>query len=198
MKLSIEQKEKFQQKIICWYKSYGRDFPWRNTSDPYKILIAEFLLQKTNVRKVQSVYQEIITRYPTVYHLSSASNAEIVNIIHQLGFLNRAERLVNLSKIIVKEYSGNIPGNYDILLSFCGIGSYIATAILVFAYEERRVVVDTNVIKVLQKELGYVSSNKRPRTDKKLWDFAQSLAPQRKIKEFNWGLLDYGATIKKC
>lgn len=195
MKLSREKKIKFQHKIICWYESFGRDFLWRNTSDPYMILIAEILLQKTNVRKVEPIYLDILTKYPSVNCMAKAHIEELANIIRPLGLLNRAERLINLSKIIVQDYSGVIPSDYQTLLSFCGIGPYISTALLVFAYEKQRVVVDTNVIKVLHKELKFISSSPRPRTDKSLWEFAQSLAPENNIKEFNWGLLDYGATL---
>ena len=195
MKLSRDQKIQFQQKIINWYKSYGRDFPWRKTSDPYKILIAEFLLQKTHVRKVEDVYTCLLSKYPSIEHLAISDVVEVLDIIKSLGFYNRAERLTKIAKEISGTYSGHIPNEYETLLGFRGIGKYIATAVMVFAFEDKRVIVDTNVIKVFKYELGYSSEKKRPRTDDNLWVFTQTLAPEKEIREFNWGLLDYGAQL---
>lgn len=196
MNLSTKQVEEFQVKILSWYKNNGRDFPWRNTSDPYKILVSEFLLQKTHVRKVEEVYSRLITQYPSINDLAIAQVDNVKLIIKPLGFVNRAERLINISKQLKKENNSQIPQNYDALIHFNGVGKYIATAVLIFAFEEKRVIVDTNVIKLFFLEFGYKSDNKRPRMDNILWDFAQSLCPNEQVKEFNWGLLDYGATIK--
>jgi A/G-specific adenine glycosylase len=195
MRLSGKEIQRFQEKMLSWYQSNGRDFPWRRTDDPYKILVSEILLQKTHVRNVEKVYWQIVKAYPNIYALKDAQPEELVELIRPLGFLNRAERLLSLSKTIVDSYNGKIPAEYKTLLSFKGIGEYIATAIMVFAFNEKRVVVDTNVIKILEHEFGYHSDKSRPRTDKNLWDFAQTLAPDFNIKEFNWALLDYAVIL---
>lgn len=186
----------FQEKIIRWYNNNGREFPWRNSKDPYKILVSEFLLQKTHVRKVEDIYILFIQKYPTVEKLAEAKLKDVREIIAPLGFLNRAERLINIAEKITTNYDKEIPANLEILLKFKGIGRYIATAIMIFAFGEKHVIVDTNVIKVLECEFGYYSNKKRPRTDSELWIFAQTLAPENKIREFNWGLLDYGSHLK--
>ena len=191
-----EQVKSFQCKIIGWYEKYGRVFPWRTTRDPYKVMISEILLQKTHVRKVPEIFIKFIDQFPSITELSEAKIQNVIEIIRPLGFLNRADRLIEIAKCIKLNYQGIIPNDFKILKSFKGIGNYIATAILIFAYEKKMVVVDTNVIKVLRKELDFISKHKRPRNDKILWDFANTLAPEDKIKEFNWGLLDYGATLK--
>ena len=193
-KLKVVQ---FQERMLEWYKENGRQFPWRTTADPYKILIAEFLLQKTHVRKVEDIYLKVIKDYPDIVSLSKANKKELEHIIKPLGFINRAERLINASRQIVSDFQGNIPNDYEYLLSIKGIGNYIASSILIFAFGERRVVLDTNVIKILSSEFQITSENKRPHTDKKLWEVAQELVPENNIKEFNWALLDYGATLNK-
>jgi len=196
MKLEDNRIKEFQEKMLSWYKKNGRKYPWRNTSDPYKIMIAEFLLQKTHVRKVEEVYLKIIKEYPTIERLAMGEQVELEDIIRPLGFLNRAERLISAAKIIVEEHDSNVPDDFDKLLKIKGIGRYIASAILIFAYDNKKVVVDTNVIRILENEFDIKSERKRPRTDIDLWNTAQHLAPDKFIKEFNWALLDYGAVIQ--
>lgn len=195
MKLKDEEIKEFQKKMLTWYKENGRNFPWRDTSDPYKIMVAEFLLQKTHVRKVEEVYLKIIHKYPSINLLAKANQFDLEEIIRPLGFLNRAERLINAAKIVETEYGGIVPDDFNKLLEIKGIGHYIATAILIFAYGDKKVVIDTNVIRILDSELEIKSNKKRPRTDKALWNTAQNLAPDKYIKEFNWALIDYGAII---
>lgn len=187
----------FQDKLLRWYETNGRNFLWRNTSDPYKILIAEFLLQKTNVRMVEDVYKKIINQYPDIYSLSQANLNDLEKMIEPLGFLNRAERLIKAAKKIEVQYNGKIPNDKEKLKAIKGIGDYIATSILVFAFGKKGVVVDTNVIRILDIELGITSEKSRPRTDRDLWAVAQTLAPEKDIKKFNWALLDYGAYLDK-
>jgi A/G-specific adenine glycosylase len=196
MKLSQTELKDFQETIFNYYRNYGRDFPWRNTTDPYKILVSEFLLQKTHVRKVEEIFVEFIKRYPSTTQLANAEINEVKEIIQPLGFLNRASRMIQTAKKINIEFDKRVPEELEALMAFHGIGRYIAAAVMVFAFEKIFVVVDTNVIKVLEHALGYSSNKKRPRTDKALWDYAQTLAPENDIKAFNWGLLDYGANLK--
>jgi A/G-specific adenine glycosylase len=189
--------KEFQLFLLDWFSSNGRDFPWRHTTDPYKILVSEILLQKTHVRVVVDIYQEFIQHYKDTKTLSRASISDVENIIRPLGFLNRAERLVGIAKKIEADFSGSVPDIYETLLEFKGVGSYIATAVMIFAFDDERVVVDTNVLRVFEKHFGIVSTKKRPRNDQDIWNFAQTLAPKRKIKQFNWALLDYGADLPK-
>jgi A/G-specific adenine glycosylase len=195
MEISKVRILEFQNLMLDWYSNNGRDFPWRNTKDPYKILVSEFLLQKTHVRKVEDVYTEFLIQFPTIPDLAKSNINEVKDVIKPIGLLYRADRLIQLAKTIVYKYEGKIPQDYKALIGINGIGNYIANAILIFAFNEKRVIVDTNVIKVLESEFGYKSQKRRPRTDKMLWEFAQSLAPSHHIREFNWALLDFGATI---
>lgn len=181
--------------MLSWYDKHGRSFPWRETTNPYKILIAEFLLQKTHVRKVEEVYLEILSKYPDLSYMADAGVNDLAKIIQPLGFINRAERLIALAKKVQVEHGGKIPQDLDTLLSFKGVGLYIATAILVFAFGEKRVVVDTNVLKMLRDEFGIESQLSRPRTDKRVWQLAQELVPKKRVKEFNWALLDYPSQV---
>lgn len=195
MKLDDKEIFAFQEKMLGWFRENYRSFPWRETTEPYAILVSEFLLQKTHVRKVVEIYPLVIKKYPTLQYLAEGEIQDLEKIIQPLGFLYRAERMIKMAKYFVKEKEGIIPDNFDSLVAIKGIGWYIATALLVFAFEQKRVIVDTNVIKVIKLEFGYISDNPRPRTDKALWKFCQDLAPDNHIREFNWALLDYGADV---
>lgn len=196
MNLSGDEIKVFQSKMLTWYFENGRDFPWRRSNDPYKILVAEILLQKTNVRKVVEVYESILEKCPTIFDLGAVSLIELISIIRPIGLSYRAERLIKIADIIIKQFNGIIPNNYEELIKLKGIGNYIANAILIFAFNQKRVLVDTNVIFVIEHELGIRSKKNRARTDRILISFIQLLAPESNIKEFNWALLDYGTFLK--
>jgi A/G-specific adenine glycosylase len=188
-------KRRFQLFMLRWYRDHGRDFPWRRSRDPYEILVAEFLLQKTHVRKVPEVYEALLDRCPRVEDLAEVSHLHLLDIIRPLGFGNRARRLIDSAQMICERHRGSIPSEYDLLLTMPGVGPYIATAVCVFAFGQRRVVVDTNVIRVLDVFFDFRSEKPRPRTDRDVWRFADSLAPRSGIREFNWGILDYSAEV---
>ena len=188
---------KFQSSILRWYISNGRRFPWRNTNEPFKILVAEFLLQKTDVKKVKPVYEEFIRRWATPQSLSKARISSISTIIQPLGLRYKAARLKLTAKTIVEESGGKVPKAEDKLLDLPGVGRYTASAVECFAFNKPKAVLDTNVIRILSRVLGIQSDKRRPRDDIGLWSLAQMLVPNDNAKEYNWGLLDYGALVCK-
>lgn len=157
--------ENFWNGIITWYFKHGRDYPWRKTADPFHILIAEFLLQQTHVRKVQEVYYEFISKYPTPKDLAEADLSEIESIIQPLGLKYRAERLKNCAEIICFKFNGAVPKCSELLKELPGVGSYICDAVLCYAFGFRTVPIDTNVIRVFCRYFGFRSDKPRPRTD---------------------------------
>lgn len=189
--------KEFQTSLLNWYRQNGRHLPWRDTNDPYKIIVAEFLLQKTDVEKAKVVYEEFIFRWPTVHLLSKEAVPSISNVIQPLGLRYRATRLKSTAKAVVKKFGGKIPEAREKLLELPGVGRYIASAVECFAYNKPRAVLDTNIIRILNRVFGIKSDKNRPREDSRLWNLAQTLVPSNNAKEYNWGLLDYGALICK-
>lgn len=187
--------KRFQKVIFNWYKQNKRYLPWRNTSDPYKILIAEFLLQKTDVEKVKAVYEQFINHWPTIQLLCEANIHAIAEVIQPLGLKYKATRLKSVASIIVDKFNGNIPQTTKMLLELPGVGRYIASTIECFAYNKPTAILDTNVIRILTRVLGVSSQKQRPRDDTHLWDLADELLPHKNIKDYNWALLDYGSLI---
>lgn len=189
--------EEFQTVALNWYRQNGRHLLWRDTNDSYKIMVAEFLLQRTDVEKVKVVYKEFILRWPTVQLLSKEEVSSISKVIQPLGLRYKATRLKSTAKAVVKKFGGKIPETEEKLLQLPGIGRYIASAVECFAYNKPKAVLDTNIIRILDRVWGIHSEKDRPRDDARLWDTAQALVPHNNAREYNWALLDFGALVCK-
>jgi A/G-specific adenine glycosylase len=185
----------FWENIICWYEKNKRKFPWRNTDNAFHVLIAEILLQQTNVRKVTPVYKEIINRYSKPSKMSEADLKDLEELIKPLGLLYRAERLIKISKIITDKYNGLIPEDKADLKFLPGVGEYIADAVLCYGYNENTVPVDTNVIRLFTRYYSIKSDNVRKRTDKKLIKEIESKYKVKNFKKANLAVLDFSSKI---
>jgi len=185
----------FRELVLNWWSKEGRhSLPWRSSIDPYQILVAEFLLQKTNAEKVIPVYSEIVSEFPNIFCLADTSADELRQILKPLGLYYRATRLKIAAQTIVDKHNGHIPNTLEQLNELTGVGDYISNAILCFAYRQPRALVDTNSARVLGRSLG-IPIAKRPRTDKALWLFANSLVPVDSPREYNWALIDFAHLV---
>ncbi len=191
------KKEEFVQKLLAWHAENKRDFSWRRTANPFHILIAEIMLQKTDVKKVSDVYDKFIQKYPTPQALASAELVELRKELALLGIHRRAERLKKTAEKIVSEHGAEVPSEKQELLKLPGVGEYIANAVLCFAFGKDVPIVDTNVIRLLERVFGIKSSKARPRTDRKIWEFAAQLVPKGRCREYNQALLDFAASVCK-
>ncbi|MEA2033618.1 MAG: hypothetical protein U9N41_08565 [Euryarchaeota archaeon] len=188
---------KFQESVIQWYKKYGRhELPWRKTKDPFLILVAEVLLRQTGAWKAENVYEKIVKQFGTIRELSIGDVTELKKLITPLGLHHRAELLITISKEIVNRFDGRIPPSYNELVGIKGIGQYIANSILCFGYNLRVPIVDESVKRVMSRCAGY-RSKKKAYADTDLWVLVSSYLPKRNYVEFNYGLLDIGATFCK-
>jgi A/G-specific adenine glycosylase len=179
-----------------WFTGNKRDFPWRHTEEPYEILIAELLLQRTRAENVVDVYNEFLKEYPSICDLSKANIERIQEIIAPLGLKKRADFIKNISVRIIRDYEGYIPHSKEELLDIKGIGYYIAYAILCFAYGEKVAVVDWNVARVIGRIWNYKVKSS-PHSNKKFISFAQELLPETDPKKYNWSVLDFASLVCK-
>ena len=193
-----EKSSFFSKRILNYWSSSRRDFPWRNTSEPYFILITEILLRKTTAKQVKSVFNQFFQKYPSFDSLGDANPAELHSILTPLGMENkRTKELIKLSKIVIKDYNGKVPQECDKLLNIYGVGKYTSSAVRCLSYHINEAMVDTNVIRVIQRFFSYESNLKRVRDDPKLWKFVKEIIPTGKCKEFNLGLIDFASAICK-
>lgn len=191
----MKKPAQFTKNLLKWFETNQRRFPWRETANPYNILIAEVLLRKTDAKKVLSIYDTFIEKYPNCTKLAS-SGAELQNLLRPIGlYRKKAKDFVIMASIIETKYCRQIPESKDLLLKLPGVGNYIANAVLCFAFRQPYPLVDTNVIRVVTRVFSITAKTKRARTDAALWQFMEKMLPRDKCREFNLSIIDLGALI---
>ena len=185
----------FRRKLLGWYDRHGRALPWRETSDPYHILVSEIMLQQTQVDRVLPKYHEWLNKYPSLEALAEAPETDVARTWYPLGYNIRPKRLQAIAREAVANYGGKLPSDEATLLSFKGIGAYTAGAIRSFAFRERAAILDTNVARVLFRVFIGKGVPKAHATKKTLWRISAALVPQRRAFDFNQALMDFGATL---
>ncbi len=185
----------FRRKLLGWYDRHGRALPWRETSDPYHILVSEIMLQQTQVDRVLPKYHEWLNKYPSLEALADAPETDVARTWYPLGYNIRPKRLQAIAREAVANYGGKLPSDEATLLSFKGIGAYTAGAIRSFAFRERAAILDTNVARVLFRVFIGKGVPKAHATKKTLWRISAALVPQRRAFDFNQALMDFGATL---
>jgi A/G-specific adenine glycosylase len=185
----------FRRKLLEWYDLNGRTLPWRETSDPYHILVSEIMLQQTQVDRVLPKYHEWLDRYPSFEALAEAPEKDVTNTWYPLGYNIRPKRLQAIAREAVANYGGKLPSDEATLLSFKGIGAYTAGAIRSFAFRQRAAILDTNVARVLFRVFIGRGLPKAHATKRQLWNISASLVPNRRAFDFNQALMDFGAML---
>ena len=142
-------RRRFRRALLSWYRAHGRKLPWRETADPYHILVSEMMLQQTQVDRVLPKYEEWLAKYPSLDALAAAPEADVTATWYPLGYNIRPKRLQTIAREAVSRYGGQLPADEETLLSFKGIGAYTAGAIRSFAFRQRAAILDTNVARVL-------------------------------------------------
>jgi len=163
------------QKLLRWYRTYGRDLPWRKTRDPYRILVSEIMLQQTQVSRVLLFYSHWLKRFPSWQTLAKATNAQVIRAWAGLGYNRRALLLRNIAKEVVQK---GLPKTVHAWQSIKGIGFYTASAICAFALKQRTLPIDTNIRRVLGRMLlGILYPTLR--TDTKIVQHIDLVLPKR-------------------
>lgn len=185
----------FRRGLLRWFRRHGRDLPWRQTRDPYRIVVSEFMLQQTQVRRVEGYFHRFLGQYPTIEALAAASAGAVRESWEGLGYYRRAANLHRLAQAVVREHGGVVPSDPVVLRQLPGVGRYTAGAVASFAYERRTPAVDTNVARVIRRafhpRLGTRASERR------LWNTAERLLPRRgpTAWAFNQAIMELGALV---
>lgn len=148
-----DPREYFRHHIASWFTEYGRRYPWRDTANPYHILVAERMLHRTRSNQVADTYYRFLDRFPTVQSLAAASSEDVTSILATLGLTWRFETFIPMARMIVESFEGPIPTAREDLLKLPGVGLYTADAVLAFAFQRLIAVVDTNTIRVAGRYL---------------------------------------------
>ena len=190
IKVPRRQKERFRLKILDWYKKNKRDLPWRKTTDPYKILVSEIMLQQTQVDRVIPKYLAWIKHFPNLKTLAKASTKDLLQYWSGLGYNSRALRLQKLAQEVIKNHNGKLPEDENVLIKLPGIGPYTARSVLIFAHNKNMGTVDTNIRRIFIHEFKLDESFK----DQNLLEFAHDITPKNQSCDWHNALMDYGAT----
>lgn len=179
-----------------WYRANGRRYPWRESRDPYHILVAEFLLRKTQVYRVLPVYSAFISKYPSLYELARAEPSDVQNLTAPLGLPQRGSQMVEMARALAAG-DGNIDSG-ECLLKFKGIGRYIANAIECLSFGKPAPLIDGAVGRLLIRVFG-LTKTKPAYADEKLWNLAQKIlyASSENYKEVSLGMIDVSAVFCK-
>ncbi|MFB6294017.1 MAG: A/G-specific adenine glycosylase, partial [Halonotius sp.] len=146
-------REDVRTALIEWYEADHRAYPWRETDEPYPILVSEIMSQQTQLDRVVDAWDDFLDRWPTVDDLAAAPRGDVVSFWsgHSLGYNNRAKYLHEAATQIVDDYNGEFPDSPAELQELMGVGPYTANAVASFAFNNGDAVVDTNVKRVLYR-----------------------------------------------
>jgi len=177
-----------QQALIQWYEQDHRDYPWRETDDPYEILVSEVMSQQTQLDRVVSAWTDFLDRWPTVAELAAADRGDVVGFWtdHSLGYNNRAKYLHEAAGQVRDEFDGEWPRDPDGLSELMGVGPYTANAVASFAFNNGNAVVDTNVKRVLYRAFDV------PDDDAEFEETAQALMPEGESEVWNNAIMELG------
>jgi A/G-specific adenine glycosylase len=182
----------FRRRLLAWDRENRRSFPWRETDDPWRVLVAEVLLQRSRGKTVAKVYEELFRRWPDAATLSRAQERSIVSVIRPLGLVRRATSIREMAREIVE--LGGVPSTFEGLTALPGVGRYAANATLAVAFAKHAPVVDGVTARVYRRYLA-LPSDLPPTADAQLWTEVERATPGRGMREWNWAVLDLAATV---
>ena len=194
----------FSFRLIAWQRQHGRhDLPWQS-ANAYRVWLSEVMLQQTQVATVIPYYQRFIASFPDIATLASASEEQVLAHWSGLGYYARGRNLHRAAQIIVENYNGEFPHQFELILELPGIGRSTAAAICALAFHERRAILDGNVKRVLARYCGISGSPGEKAVEAHLWKQAEALLPLPSgegwgggsaIATYTQALMDLGATL---
>lgn len=184
----------FKDRLRVWWKEYKRDLPWRHERNPYRILIAEILLRRTQAKQVAPVYKKFLRLFPDPAALAAGSSDQVRAILWPLGLHWRTEDVIRLGKELLAKTGGTVPDTHEEIRSLPGVGDYVTAAVRCFAWGEPVPVIDTNTARVVARFFG-ISSRGELRRNREVRELIDRLVDQRRPREFNWALIDFAHEV---
>ena len=184
----------FQRMVLSHYEQYGREMAWRNTTDPYQILVSEIMLQQTQVERVTTKFPEFIRAFPDFASLAVAPLANVLTVWQGLGYNRRAIALQKCAIRVMNEYEGSLPVDVDILATFPGIGRATASSIAAFAFNMPVVFIETNVRRVF---IHFFFTDTDTVSDAEILPLVKKALYRENPRVWYWALMDLGSALKK-
>jgi A/G-specific adenine glycosylase len=186
----IPRRAALRAQLLDWYARHARDLPWRRTRDPYRIWLAETMLQQTRVETVIPYYERFAARFPDAASLADADEQEVLKLWEGLGYYSRARNLRRAAASLVRDHAGLLPRDPQALAALPGIGRYTLGALRSIAFDEPAPLVDGNVRRVFARWLAQPAPQ-----ESELWELAAQLVPGERPGDFNQALMELGATL---
>lgn len=183
-----------RRNLIAWWRANGRSLPWRGTRQPYRVLMAEVMLQRTRAEQVAPLFQQFVRTFPSWRHVAALPLGELRRILRPIGLRWRITMIHRMAKEIATRFGGRTPRGRSELESLPGVGHYKASAVRCFAYGHPEVLLDTNTVRVLSRIRGLRRSD-ASRRSKLYRDELSRLLDRRCPREFNFAMLDLAALV---
>ncbi len=183
----------FRGAVLAHFKKHGRSFPWRETRDPYAILVSEVMLQQTQVERVVPKYEAFLARFPTVHSLATSRQSEVVRAWQGLGYNRRALALRRAAEHIVARHGGAVPSTETELLVLPGVGTYTARAVLAFAFDRPTICIETNIRAAF---IHHFFPRRGSVRDRELEPLIRAALGRQSPRAWYQALMDYGAALK--
>ncbi len=183
----------FQDKIYTYYHQHARSFPWRETTDPYCILVSEFMLQQTQTERVTGKYEEFVACFPSFASLARANLHSVLKAWQGLGYNRRALSLKETAGRVMQDHRGRLPEGLDGLVMLPGIGRSTAGAILAFAYNIPVAFIETNIRRVY---IHFFFPERERVGDREILPLVEETMDRDNPRDWYYALMDYGAMLK--
>lgn len=195
--LPLRVPQRAAELILDWFDCNQRSFPWRRPdTPPFGLLVAEMLLRRTRADVVGKVWPQLVRQYPSPQSLAAANPKDIRELLHPLGFAEmRSRALVSMAREIGAQYGGAVPQTADRLAALPHVGPYAANALASFAYGARAPVVDANVVRIYTRFFALDGLPANAYRSRAFWRLAARALPRRRVRDFNYALLDLGALV---
>lgn len=198
--LSTEGVAQFRTLIQTFYKQFGRSFTWRQTTDPYHILVSEIMLQQTQTDRVKSKFEQFISTFPTFAHLAHAPLGDVIACWQGLGYNRRALALHRTALRVVQQHGGSLPDSPDILVDFDGIGQATAASICAFAFNQPTLFIETNIrtVYIYTYFSRQILQDGKKIKDSELIPLLEVTLDYDNPRIWYYALMDYGVALKKA
>lgn len=181
--------------LLRWYDGHKRALPWRGTGDPYKVLVSEIMLQQTRVAAVIPYYRRWMEELPAVDALASVDERRLMKLWQGLGYYSRARNLQKAARMIIEQFGGRFPEEYEELLKLPGVGEYTAGAVASIAFGQAVPAVDGNVLRVAARLSGDDGDILAPGVRRRFRERIGAVIPPDRPGAFNQAMMDLGAMI---
>ena len=186
----------FSERLLQWFDHHGRhDLPWQHPREPYRVWLAEIMLQQTQVATVIPFFMRFLARFPDIGALAQAAPDDVLALWAGLGYYARARNLHRCAQMIVQDHHGKFPQDIESLVALPGIGRSTAGAVLAQAFGQRHAILDGNVRRVLARHAAIGGWPGEPAVQKKLWRVSEQLLPQTRLADYTQAIMDLGATV---